>query len=91
MRALEAAIRDAGYGVQRNKPYAGGFITEHYGAPLRGVHAIQVEVNRALYMDERGLCRNSRFDKVKADVTAILGWFTAAAASFGQPRSAAAE
>ena len=41
-----------GYRVRRNKPYAGGFITEHYGAPAAGRHAVQIEVNRALYMDE---------------------------------------
>ena len=39
--------------VSRNKPYAGGFITEHYGNPAAGLHAIQLEINRALYMDER--------------------------------------
>ena len=39
--------------VSRNKPYAGGFITEHYGNPAAGLHAIQIEINRALYMDER--------------------------------------
>ena len=88
---LERAIRNAGYAVQRNKPYAGGFITEHYGTPQRGIHAIQIEVNRALYMDERMLRRNSRFDRVKADITAILAWFATAAAGFGEPRSAAAE
>ena len=42
-----------GYTVSRNKPYAGGFITEHYGNPAVGLHAIQLEINRALYMDER--------------------------------------
>ena len=42
-----------GYVVSRNKPYAGGFITEHYGNPAAGLHAIQLEINRALYMDER--------------------------------------
>ena len=44
-----------GYAVVRNKPYAGGFITEHYGEPALGRHALQIEVNRALYMDERTL------------------------------------
>ena len=41
--------------VVRNKPYAGGFITEHYGEPALGRHALQIEINRALYMDERSL------------------------------------
>ena len=39
--------------MERNKPYAGGFITEHYGRPAAGCHALQIEINRALYMDER--------------------------------------
>ena len=50
---IEATLRGFGYVVSRNKPYAGGFITEHYGNPAAGLHAIQLEINRALYMDER--------------------------------------
>src|SRR5256886_7055194 len=50
---IEATLRAQGYSVSRNKPYAGGFITEHYGNPAAGLHAIQLELNRALYMDER--------------------------------------
>ena len=49
-----------GYAVSRNKPYAGGFITEHYGQPSRGLHAMQMEVNRCLYMDERTLAEDRR-------------------------------
>jgi len=49
----EQVLRSFGYSVSRNKPYAGGFITEHYGNPSAGLHAIQIELNRALYMDER--------------------------------------
>ena len=52
-RRVEATLRGLGYSVSRNKPYAGGFITEHYGNPAAGLHAIQLEINRALYMDER--------------------------------------
>ena len=44
----------------RNKPYAGGFITEHYGNPAAGLHAIQLEINRGLYMDERRYARSTR-------------------------------
>ena len=50
---VEKTLRALGYSVSRNKPYAGGFITEHYGNPAAGLHAIQLEINRALYMDER--------------------------------------
>ncbi len=45
-------LRNMGYSVSRNKPYAGGFITEHYGRPASGLHALQIEINRGLYMDE---------------------------------------
>ena len=60
---VEATLRGLGYSVSRNKPYAGGFITEHYGNPAAGLHAIQLEINRALYMDER---RYQRSDELRA-------------------------
>ncbi len=50
--AAEAICVDLGFTVGRNRPYAGGFITEHYGQPSAGVHALQIEINRGLYMDE---------------------------------------
>ena len=55
VECLESALRAAGLVVRRNKPYAGGYITEHYGAPVAGRHAVQIEINRSLYMDERTL------------------------------------
>ncbi len=70
---LEQAIRGYGYVVQRNKPYAGGYITEHYGAPLAGCHAVQIEVNRSLYMDERQLEKTARFDAMVAAMTGAVG------------------
>jgi N-formylglutamate amidohydrolase len=62
-----------GYSVSRNKPYAGGFITEHYGQPARGVHAMQIEVNRSLYMDERTLDRSSGFQRLSSDLAHLVG------------------
>ena len=50
---VEETMTALGYSVGRNKPYAGGFITEHYGNPASGLHTIQLELNRAIYMDER--------------------------------------
>ncbi|GAB2203301.1 N-formylglutamate amidohydrolase [Roseibium sp. ROS1] len=47
-----SVLKEMGYTVSRNKPYAGGFITEHYGRPTSGLHALQIEINRGLYMDE---------------------------------------
>ncbi|MBN9433614.1 MAG: N-formylglutamate amidohydrolase [Bosea sp.] len=57
-----------GYTVSRNKPYAGGHITEHYGRPAEGIHALQIEINRALYMNERSLQPNAGFAQVVADL-----------------------
>lgn len=52
MDAAEKALVDLGYGVARNAPYSGGFTTRHYGKPGDGVHGLQIEINRRLYMDE---------------------------------------
>ena len=91
VEALEHAMRGLGYVVQRNKPYAGGYITEHYGAPKSGLHAIQIEINRALYMEERDLVRAPRFDAVAADITRIVSALCEAVAPHGFARKAAAE
>jgi N-formylglutamate amidohydrolase len=68
---VEALLRGRGYVVSRNKPYAGGFITEHYGNPAVGLHAIQLELNRALYMDERRYERAASFQSVAADLESL--------------------
>ena len=70
--ALMDAFASRGYRVTRNKPYAGGFITEHYGRPLKGLHAVQLELNRALYMDERSLRPHEGFARLKRDLGAVL-------------------
>jgi N-formylglutamate amidohydrolase len=49
---VERVLRAQGHSVVRNKPFAGGFTARHYGKPRAGVHALQIEINRALYMDE---------------------------------------
>lgn len=54
-RLLRDILASLGYDVQLNRPYAGGFITEHYGRPRRGVHALQIEINRGLYLDEAAI------------------------------------
>jgi N-formylglutamate amidohydrolase len=58
--ALESALLARGYRVRRNKPYAGGHIVERHGAPARAQHAVQIEINRALYMDERAIVKTER-------------------------------
>ena len=54
---LSDQLGDLGFSVRRNRPYSGGFTVGHYGNPGGGVYAIQIELNRALYMNEKSLRR----------------------------------
>jgi N-formylglutamate amidohydrolase len=88
---IEATLADLGFSVSRNKPYAGGFITEHYGNPSVGVHAIQLEVNRALYMDERRYERSDNFGRLAAHLVALADRVAAIPLEEIRPYRAAAE
>ena len=68
---MEKTLRALGYSVNRNKPYAGGFITEHYGNPAVGLHAIQLEINRGLYMDEHRCARSHAFAQLVSDLETL--------------------
>lgn len=68
----EDAFRRRGLSVTRNRPYAGGFITEHYGAPASGVHALQIEINRALYMNEATLEPHAGFAELEGAITTTM-------------------
>jgi len=70
---LEAIFRQNGFKVERNQPYAGGYITEHYGRVSTGWHALQVEINRALYMDERTLLPNEGFVPMMKALEQVFG------------------
>lgn len=70
--AAERAFRAMGYVVGRNAPYAGGFTTRTYGRPRQGLHALQIEINRSLYMDEQNVGRLDRFERVKDDITEVI-------------------
>jgi N-formylglutamate amidohydrolase len=71
MAELEQAFRQEGLSVRRNKPYAGGFITEIHGRPSVDRHAIQIELNRALYMDEERLSKNANFAALQYSIRRI--------------------
>ena len=88
---VETTLRSRGYAVSRNKPYAGGFITEHYGNPASGLHAIQLELNRAIYMDERRRERGPRFAQVVADFASLADALAAVPLGDLGPFQAAAE
>jgi N-formylglutamate deformylase len=88
---LEEALRDCGYTVLRNKPYAGGFITEHYGDPAAGLHAVQIEINRALYMDEREYRKSTRFEAARINLGRVIARLARATAHGIEPLRDAAE
>lgn len=69
MRLIEDILTEQGYRVGRNNPYAGGFITEHYGQPRAGIHAVQIELSRGLYMNEETLAKKPHFAQLQADLT----------------------
>lgn len=75
---LQRVLRRSGFAVARNRPYAGGFITERYGLPPK-VHAVQIEINRALYMDEEAFARAPGFAGVRGALesacAALIEWF----------------
>ena len=71
MQAAHAALARRGHLVSRNAPYAGGYITEHYGRPGESVHVLQVEINRGLYMDEARIAPNRRFGHVADSLMAL--------------------
>lgn len=66
-----------GYVVKRNLPYAGGYTTRHYGDPARGVHALQIEINRALYMDEDSFERRPYFGRLTDHLCELVSVLTA--------------
>jgi N-formylglutamate deformylase len=84
-------LRSQGYSVSRNKPYAGGFITEHYGNPSAGLHAVQIEFNRALYMDERTHERIAGFRRLAAGIEMLADEIAAIPLEELRPYRAAAE
>jgi len=67
---LETSLKAAGYRTRRNKPFAGGFITESFGAPNNDVHAVQIEVARALYLDEKTLAKTEGWKQLREDLFA---------------------
>lgn len=87
--AFEGQFQAHGFRVVRNKPYAGGFITEHYGEPSLDRHALQIEVNRALYMNESSLALTADFARLTESLTAIVSAVAAALGELPAPRMAA--
>ncbi len=77
MRHAERAFQSHGFSVARNVPYAGGYTTHLHGRPARGIHAMQIEINRALYLDEERIAKTARFLEIKDRIAAVLRLLTA--------------
>ena len=89
-RLVAEQLKGMGYVVAFNKPYAGGFITEHYGRPGKRRHALQIEVNRALYLNETSYRRSKDFDTLRADIARLAEFmFEMMPALLDSPRAAA--
>jgi N-formylglutamate deformylase len=76
-RAAEIAFEAQGFSHARNAPYAGGYTTHLHGRRDRDVHALQVEISRALYLDEERIARGPHFEQVHARLTEALTRLTA--------------
>ena len=87
--AAEGAARGAGFRVARNAPYAGGHITERHGRPQRGIHALQLELDRSLYLAPDLRTTGPGFDRVSRLIAAIAA--ALAAAALEPPEAIAAE
>lgn len=88
---VEYELRRLGYQVTRNKPYAGGFITEHYGDAANQFHSLQIEVNRGLYMDEGTMEKAPRFAQIAEDLCHVSDQLAALISTRSGDERAAAE
>ena len=84
-RLVEQTLAALGYEVRRNDPYAGGYVTRHYGRPREGVHALQIELARALYMDEARFLRAAGFERLRRNLVTLTMRLAEAAPSLLLP------
>lgn len=69
---IEASFATAGFRVVRNAPFAGAYTAQHYGRPSRRQHAIQIEIDRALYMDEQSIRPNAGFHSMRRRLRSVI-------------------
>jgi N-formylglutamate deformylase len=70
--AAEGCLSELGAKVRRNNPYSGGYVAQSYGKPAQGIHVLQLEINRALYMDEAALAPSDGFAGVRDAMMALI-------------------
>ncbi len=68
---VQSFLKNLGYRVHLNKPYAGGYITEHYGKPHNGMHVLQIEIDRSLYMNEETFEKSASFPGLQWDLSRL--------------------
>jgi N-formylglutamate deformylase len=78
---VEHALRQEGLVVKRNDPYAGGYVTRHYGRPRERIHVLQIEVAKPLYMNERDLTRTPHFTTLQSSLARMIETVTQSAAT----------
>lgn len=71
-----------------NRPYAGGFVLDRHAAPARGIHALQLEVDRSCYLDSRLSELGEGFDETVADLTGLVRSLAAEVAALGRGNAA---
>lgn len=74
---VDRVLTDMGFNVMRNDPYAGGFTTGHYSKPEKGIHVLQIEINRALYMNEDEITRTEGHGPLTEKITGLIKALTA--------------
>ena len=83
---ISSELRTMGYNVARNDPYSGGYTTREYGRPGMRIHTLQIEINRAIYMDERAMERAACMPDLAADIERLVTLLTAIDATQLLPR-----
>jgi N-formylglutamate amidohydrolase len=84
-------LQELGFVVASNKPYAGGFITEYYGRPSRSMHALQIEINRAIYIDEKTLVLTPEFGAIKTALEIFMRQMAIFVCDYAEQMANAAE
>jgi N-formylglutamate amidohydrolase len=80
-QSAETALASLGAKTRRNSPYSGGYVAQRYGKPAGGIHVLQIEINRALYMDEASLERHRGFAEVRAAMGRLVQRLSQSAAA----------
>lgn len=86
---VERTLTKMGYQVSRNAPYAGGYVAAAYGRPAEGVHVLQIEINRALYLDEQRFARKDGFEALRVNMQALMAELARVDAAALRPAQAA--